>query len=111
MKGVLFVISLLCAGCAVTPEASTIPMTTGGQGQACLVTLSGHEFVTERSDNALLIARLKRLRPNTVILRYSLDAPYRCIGSAIVLLQRAKVKFRVPQLDPGDVIGADLPRR
>lgn len=110
MKGVLVLTSLLCAGCAVRPEASTVPMTTSGQGQACLVSLSGQQFVTERSESAALIARLRRLRSNIIILRYFVDAPYRCIGSAIVMLQRAKVRFRVPQFDPKDIIGADVPR-
>jgi hypothetical protein len=69
-----------------------------GHGSECLLTLGGEPFVTERLESAALLKRLRTMRGHTIVLQISADAPYRCIGSAIITLQRAKVKFRTPHL-------------
>ncbi len=73
-------------------------MTVAAKGNECLVTLDGQQFVTQRLESAALLERLARIRHHTVLLEFMLDAPYRCVGSAIITLQRAKVTFRAPQI-------------
>jgi hypothetical protein len=73
-------------------------MTTSAQGDECLLTLGKQQYVTERLESAALAKRLHTLRGQTVLLQFSKDVPYRCIGSAILTLQRGNAKFRAPQI-------------
>jgi len=73
-------------------------MTVTGYGNECLFTLGSETFVTQQLESAALTARLRTLRNRIVVLQG--DAPYRCVGGAIITLQRAKAKFRTPSLGP-----------
>ena len=92
-------------GCAAKPTATTAPakvvMTSSAHGGECLVTLGKQQFLTERLESAALAKQLHRLRGQTILLQFSNDVPYRCMGSAIIMLQRANAKFRAPQIPPG----------
>lgn len=101
MKRTLIPVLACCSACG-TPEAPIAPaelvMTTAGHGSECIIMIGGQSFVTKGLESVALAAHLRRVRPQTVTLQFVADAPYRCIGSAIIMLQRAKVKHRVPQL-------------
>jgi hypothetical protein len=89
-----------CSDCRGRPKgASTeLVMTTAAHGDECLVTLDGQTFVTLRLESDALTSRLRQLGRRKVVLQAPSDTPYRCIGSAIIILQRANANFRVPRL-------------
>ncbi len=96
-------IVLACvSGCAAERKAKAVPaealMTTSAQGDECLLTLGKQPFLTVGLESAPLAKQLHRLKGQTVLLRFSKDVPYRCIGSAIITLQQAKAKFRAPDI-------------
>jgi hypothetical protein len=64
----------------------------------CLLTIDGEQFVTERLESTQLLQHLQKARGRKVALWFVGYSPYRCVGSAIIALQRAKVRFRVPQI-------------
>ncbi len=76
-------------------------MTVGPKDGECHITLDGQQFVTQRLESQALLQDLRQLRRKTVLLQLQADTPYRCIGSAIITLQQARVKFRAPQI-PSD---------
>jgi hypothetical protein len=102
--GLSIVLVCLC-GCAAKPTPTAAPtevlMTTSAHGNECLLTLGKQQFLTERLESAALAKQLNRMRGQTVLLQFSNDVPYRCIGSAIIMLQRGNAKFRAPQLPSG----------
>lgn len=73
-------------------------MMVTGHGNECLMTLGGEQFVTERLESARLSKRLQQFHGRRIVLWFDGYAPYRCAASAMVALQRAKLKFRVPQV-------------
>jgi hypothetical protein len=90
---------LACAGKTAPPSAPVeLLMTTERHGEECLVTLAGQRFVTVELNSAALLRRLRSLEGQAVLLRFGDDAPYRCVGSAVFMLQRAKARFRAPQI-------------
>jgi hypothetical protein len=99
VKRALLAFSISCSACAAKPQGPPpeLVMTTTAQGDECRLTLDGQPFVTQRLESAQLTERLKQLR-GKVVLQIATDAPYRCVGSAIITLQRANVTFRAPQL-------------
>ena len=96
---------LLSTACADTirhpSRGSEILVTTERDGDECVVTVAGERFLTVRLENAQLLKRLRSLGAQPMLLRFDDDTPYRCVGSAIFTLQRARAKFRVPQI-PGE---------
>lgn len=103
MKRTLLALLLLPLGCAekATPPARTVVevvMTTERQGEECLLTLGEQSFLTKRLDSAALLQRLRNLKGRPILLRFDNDAPYRCVGAAIFMLQRARAAFRAPQI-------------
>ena len=100
MKRAFLAILLMCSACAAKPQAPSaeLVMTTEGKGTECILTLDGQQFVTEHLESAALQDRLRQLRGRKVVLQTLGDTPYRCIGSAIIMLQGVKATFRVPQL-------------
>ena len=73
-------------------------MTTTRQGDECLIVVDQQQFLTERFESAALLEHLRSLGGRSILLRYESDTPYRCVGSAIFMLQRADETFRVPQM-------------
>ena len=100
MKRALLTLLVCCSACARKPEgrADALLMMTGAQGDECVLTLDGQSFVTKRLESDALTARLRQLGRRKVVVQIPHDAPYRCVGSAIITLQRANANFRVPQL-------------
>ena len=76
-------------------------MTAARQGDECLIVVDQQQFLTERLESAALLEHLRSLGGRSILLRYETDTPYRCIGSAIFMLQRASATFRVPQMPSG----------
>ena len=72
-------------------------MTTARHEDECLVTVGADEFQLAQQDSSL-VEHLRGLRDRAIVLTFEGDTPYRCIGSAILALQKADTKFRVPQL-------------
>lgn len=73
-------------------------MIVARHGEECLLTFDGEQFVTRRLESVKLLQRLHQIRGRKVVLKFVGDAPYRCVGSAIITLQQAKVRFRAPQI-------------
>ena len=105
MKLWLSIVLACLWGCAAKPTSTAAPaevlMTTSAQGDECLLTLGKQQFLTQRLESAALAKQLNRLRGQTVLLQFLNDVPYRCIGSAIITLQRGNAKFRAPQIPSG----------
>ena len=99
MKRAMFALSICCSACA-DKSATELRMTTEAQGDECRVTIDGQTFVTTRLENDALTEWLSQLGRQKVVLRFPPDTPYRCVGSAIITLQRANANFRVPQVPP-----------
>lgn len=99
MRWLLLVGVVGTLGCA--PKAavlsSEVAMTTARHGDECLVTVGGEEFQLPQQDS-ILVKHLRALRDRAIVLKFEGDTPYRCIGSAILALQKVDAKFRVPQL-------------
>jgi hypothetical protein len=71
---------------AATPSA---PLIVVVNGPPCTIELNGLPIASDSLRDA--ITKLKGRRRG-VIVRYRLNAPYRCIGGAIFNIQRAKVR-------------------
>ena len=102
MKRILVSYVIACAGCASMPrpivEPTELLMTVAGHGTECLVTLGHEQFVTSRLESDALKERLRSLQGHTILLQILRDAPYRCVGSAIIMIQGAGMRFRAPQI-------------
>ncbi len=103
MKGPLFALLLLtmtgCSGERLGPlPRSEIDLTVAPIGDECLLSIMGQRFVTQRLVSADFSRLLASLRHRLIVLRFEEDTPYRCIGGAIIQLQRSRARFRAPQI-------------
>ena len=103
MKQAFVPLALMCSSCA--PQLATeridrdpVTMTVTSEEDGCAVALEGRRFVGRWAESPDLLQDLRRLRKYTIVLRFSGSVQYRCIGSAIITLQRARAKFVIPQL-------------
>lgn len=103
MRTLPFLLPFACLGCAgnaapdhpLTPE---IIVSAARHGEECFITVGERQFLTSKLENADLVAHLGTLKGHTFLLRFDGDTPYRCIGTAVFLLQRAEARFRAPQI-------------
>lgn len=95
----ILVASVGCVGDAASKRhAAEIMVAAVRHGDECLITVGDRPFVTEKYESKSLVAHLRSLKSHAFFLRFDDDTPYRCIGSATFALQRAKPRFRAPQI-------------
>lgn len=86
------------AGCAHKPEAPPVELTVAGDERGCRFEAEGRIVasgdLTRARTTLAEAARRWRGRPVTV-LRGMADAPYKCIGLAVYVLQRERVEVRM----------------
>lgn len=86
------------AGCAHKPEAPPIALTVAGDEPGCRFEVEGRLVAlgTLAEAQAMLAEAARRWRGRSVtILRGAADAPYKCFGLAVYVLQRARVELRI----------------
>ena len=87
-----------CAGNAVAdhPLPPEIIVSSARHSKECLIIVGDRQFLTSKLEAADLATLLGTLEGRTLVLRFNRDTPNRCIGAAMLLLQRAEATFRAP---------------
>jgi hypothetical protein len=104
------------AGCAHKPEAPPIELTVAGDERGCRIEAEGRIVASGSlaEAEAMLAVTARRWRGQSVtILRGMADAPYKCFGLAVYVLQRERVdggSASSPSRRPGRTKGADFDR-
>lgn len=101
MRPVLAALAAVCAtlaGCTHKPEAPPIELTVAGDERGCRFEAEGRLVAAGSSAGAqaMLTEAARRWRGRSVtILRGMADAPYKCFGMAVYVLQREGVEVRI----------------